>query len=119
MPRRAAFTQDEALISASEAADILHISVRTLRGHVDDGSLRAISIGRGKKRQRLAFDPVDVRAFKLARIAQPCQSTNHPTLNISSTTSRSLVVDFTALQKQRAEEKRTRLNSKNATRPKP
>jgi len=60
-----------ALLSPKAAALDLEISVKTLRGHVADGSIAFIIVGRGKKRPRIAFDLPDIEAFKRERSAGP------------------------------------------------
>ena len=43
------------LLSPKIAALRLGISTKTLKGHVDDGELRYINVGRGKKKPRRKF----------------------------------------------------------------
>jgi excisionase family DNA binding protein len=43
------------IISPREAAAALGISIKTLRGHVKDGTIRYIAIGRGRKRPHIGF----------------------------------------------------------------
>mgnify|MGYP000533564334 CR=1 FL=1 len=65
------------LLSPDEAAAGLRISRKTLRGHVKDGTLRYVIIGRGTKRPRIAFTPADRAEFedRQRRRNAPCPST--------------------------------------------
>ncbi|WP_294539209.1 helix-turn-helix domain-containing protein [uncultured Rhodoblastus sp.] len=78
-------------LSVGEAARALGVSSKTLRGHVKDGAIPWISIGRGKDRKRRKFDPQDLETFKQSRkiIGEAgCPSTKEkdkiPTPSISS-----------------------------------
>jgi predicted site-specific integrase-resolvase len=83
-------------LSPAQAALELGISVKTLRGHVEDGTLTFINIGRGKKYRRMAFDPADLEDFKLRRKETLCPSTSTKTRLSTTTTSGSKVIGFMA-----------------------
>jgi excisionase family DNA binding protein len=83
-------------LSPAEAAQELGISVKTLRGHVEDGTLTFINIGRGKKYRRMAFDPADLEDFKLRRKETLCPSTSTKTRHSTTMTSGSTVIGFMA-----------------------
>jgi excisionase family DNA binding protein len=85
-----------ATLSPAQAAQELGISIKTLRGHVEDGSLPFINIGRGKKYRRMAFDPADLEDFKLRRKETICPSTSIRTRPSTTTTSGSKVIGFMA-----------------------
>jgi excisionase family DNA binding protein len=85
-----------ATLSPAEAAASLGISVKTLRGHVEDGTLPFINIGRGKKYRRMAFDPADLEDFKLRRKELLCPSTSPRIRNSTTSTSGSKVIGFMA-----------------------
>jgi excisionase family DNA binding protein len=94
-----------ALLTPAEAARDLKISVRTLRGHVDDGAIRYIIVGRGKKRPRIAFAPADIEEFERQRRrrkakieTKPCRSIGRKARHTGITTSGSNVVAFSALR---------------------
>lgn len=92
------------LISGEEAARRLGISEKTLLGHVLDGTIPHIPVGRGTKRRRRKFDPADIEAFARARKqfeAPKCQSSNDKAKRSTATTSSSKVVDLQALLAQR------------------
>ena len=54
-------------MTPAEAAAHLRISVKTLRGHVRDGSIRYIMTGRGAKRPGKAFAMADLTEFEERR----------------------------------------------------
>jgi hypothetical protein len=58
---------DRRLLSAKVVAARLGISIKTLRGHVRDGSLRYVNVGRGDVRPRYRFTEQDVVEFEQAR----------------------------------------------------
>jgi hypothetical protein len=94
------------LLSPTEAAAELKITLKTLRGHVADGSIAFVITGRGKKRPRYAFAKVDLDAFEEARRRRrlpaegrkQCRSTAREALNSTVTTSGGEVVAFSALR---------------------
>jgi hypothetical protein len=91
----------DALLTPAEAAAQLSITIEQLLAHVDDGSLRYINVGRGKKRPRYAFKLADLDAFTIARttLEQPCPSSSpRNPRRISGTASNSNVVGFSALR---------------------
>lgn len=54
---------DTDLLDYSEAAKVLNVSVRTLRGHVRDGAIPYVAIGRGLRRPKKAFMRSDISTF--------------------------------------------------------
>lgn len=99
------------LITSKEAAERLGISVKTLMGHVHDGSLPYINIGRSMKRPSYAFAVSDIEEFKEARRCRDTgpllHATNRKTVNFTSAISNSVGIGFTALREQRAAAKRS------------
>jgi excisionase family DNA binding protein len=96
----------DALLTPDQAAELLNISKKTLREHVDAGDIAYIPTGRGEKRVRMGFDPKDIRAFIERRRARKCPSTSTqeaPTINMTSS---STVIDFMALQRPPARKTR-------------
>jgi hypothetical protein len=92
---------DALLLSPPEAADRLGVTVEQLTGFVSDGDLPYVNVGRGKKRPRYKFKPSDIDALIEARQTRevPCPSTNPKNRpRTSGTTSKSVVVGFTALR---------------------
>lgn len=92
-----------ALLTPKDAAAALNMSVKTLRGHVADGNIRYIVIGRGRKRPNIAFDDSDIAEFKdhqRRRRAPLCLSTRQKTHRSTATTSSSEVVAFMAQLEQ-------------------
>lgn len=59
------------LIPPDEAAELLSISVRTLKSHVDAGELRYVSLGRGLRRERRMFALADLEAFIQTKLNEP------------------------------------------------
>jgi hypothetical protein len=95
------------LLSPKIAACQLGISVKTLIGHVDDGEIRYINVGRGTKKIRRMFTGIDLEEFieRRAQRDMPCQSTgrkNHRTTNMTSSTA---AIGFTAQRNARLAEK--------------
>jgi len=105
------------LLSPKIAACRLGISTKTLKGHVDDGELRYINVGRGKKKTRRMFTGSDLDEFieRRGRRDVPCQSTNIKKVRSTTSTSSSKVIGFTDLRDARTREKLTHLNGTNAT----
>jgi excisionase family DNA binding protein len=98
------------LLTPAEAADTLGVSVKTLVGHIKDGELRYINVGRGGKKPRRMFDLTDLSDFKERRTRResPCRSINRNALPSTITTSRCEVIAFTALRNAEAVAKRSR-----------
>ncbi|MFG1376105.1 helix-turn-helix domain-containing protein [Xanthobacter autotrophicus] len=89
------------LLTMEEAAAELGISAKTLRGHVKDGQITYIAIGRGVKKPRRMFDVCDIEAFKeRRRRTDPCPSTNQRARRSTTSTSSGQVVGFMALRDQ-------------------
>lgn len=86
-----------ALLTMSQAATLLGMCERTLREHVRHGEIAYVQKGRGLKRPRKMFDPVDIEAFKARQRRIDCPSTNRNGRRSSTTISKSGVVAFTDL----------------------
>jgi excisionase family DNA binding protein len=94
----------DALLTAAEAAARLSITVEQLIAHVEDGALRYINVGRGKKRPRYRFSPSDLEEFKATRstLENACPSSSRKNQRpTTGTASKSNVVGFTALRNAR------------------
>lgn len=100
----------DGLLNPAKAADHLGISPKTLRGHVHDGSLGYIVVGRGSKRRRIKFDRIDLDDFKQNHRRQetpPCHSSAKARYaGATTSTSKSGVLDFAALSAARTTAKR-------------
>jgi hypothetical protein len=100
-PKRKPPPDPDALLTAAQAAARLGVTVDQFMGHVEDGAIDYINVGRGKKRPRYRFAPADLETFKAARITteQPCRFSSRKNPNpITGSTSKSKVVGFTALR---------------------
>ena len=106
-PRRAHVRAPDGLLTSTEAARKLGISIKTLDEHVAAGELRYIIIGQGKKRPRRRFADADVNEFitNQTRKESPCPSDATRARRSGNTISRSNVVGFSALQKRRRDAK--------------
>ena len=97
------------LNSPSVAAQRLGVTVEQLFGFVHDGELRYVNVGRGSKRQRYAFTDDDINELieqrKTREVACPSTSPKSRR-HISGTTSKSVVVGFTARRAQQLAAKR-------------
>lgn len=94
-----------ALLSCEQAAEILNVSPETLRKFVKAGDIPYIPRGAGTKKPRLGFHIDDINDFIKARRTRACPSTSQRTARTTTSTSKSVVLGFTALQKQRTAEK--------------
>ncbi|MEV4609729.1 helix-turn-helix domain-containing protein [Neorhizobium sp. LMR1-1-1.1] len=94
------------LLTPSEAAEMLTISVKVLREHVDAGEIAFIPKGSGKKRPRMAFDRKDILDFINRRRMRKCPSTSPRTRRITTSTSKSEVIGFMERRAQLIAEKR-------------
>ncbi|NKM16972.1 helix-turn-helix domain-containing protein, partial [Rhizobium laguerreae] len=75
-------TITERLHTFEEAAAILNISVKTLRGHVNLGRIRSVVIGGGKNRKHRRFTDKNIASFIAAqkvREIPACPSTSPKT----------------------------------------
>ncbi|WP_436081863.1 helix-turn-helix domain-containing protein [Pararhizobium sp. LjRoot235] len=99
---------DHDLLTPAEAASILTISTKTLRGHVKAGEIAFIPLGRGEKRPRVGFDRKDILDFINRRRMRQCPPTSPKTRRSTTTTSSAAVIGFTALREQRIAEKQKR-----------
>jgi hypothetical protein len=97
----------DGLLTPKMAAHHLGISVKTLTGHADDGEIRYIDSGRGKKKIRRKYTRDDLEEFKerRARRDTPCQSTGTRKARSTTMTSNTNVVGFTALRDARTSAK--------------
>ncbi|MBY5733405.1 helix-turn-helix domain-containing protein [Rhizobium leguminosarum] len=97
-------TVTERLHTLEEAAAILNISVKTLRAHVYLGRIRSVVIGGGKNRKHRRFTDKNIASFIAAqkvRETPACPSTSPKTPLITMPGSKSTVVAFTSLLKQK------------------
>src|SRR5262245_25464663 len=102
-PRRRVRPPD-GLRTAAEAASKLGCSIKTLNGHVADGSLRYVNVGRGKQRARPRFADSDLDQFITAQTrkdAPPCPSIAPGARRSGTSTSGSEVIAFTGLRRPR------------------
>ena len=99
----------DAPFTFQQAAEHLGMSLRTLRGHVKDGSIRYLDVGRkASTRPCYRFTHADLDDFKTKHSKQetaPCPSSAKARRSIT-TTSKSGVLDFAALRAARASAKR-------------
>jgi excisionase family DNA binding protein len=89
----------QGLLTMTQAATRLNITPDQLKAFVDDGSLRFINVGRGRRRPRYRFTVSDLDAFIASRTTQetsaPCRSTRARSTGASiSSISRSKVIGF-------------------------
>ena len=91
------------LLNRKQAAKRLDVSEDQVTGLVLDGELRYINVGRGKKRPRMRFTVADLDEFieRRTRRDVPCLSTKNPTRPITTSTSKSEVIGFTARRNAR------------------
>ncbi|NTG49009.1 helix-turn-helix domain-containing protein [Agrobacterium rhizogenes] len=104
------------LMTPDEAARHLSVSIRQLRDLTDDGLLRWINIGLGKKRATRRYTIEDLNEF-IAERSQKCRSTKDPVKKPIPTTSSYAVVDFRAIRAQRKSERQS--VSKTSSEPTP
>jgi len=98
----------EALMTPSQAAEIIGTSVKTLMGHVKNGRIRCIVVGGGQRRKRRRFTQQNIDSFiKRQKIREclPCPSTGSQIRLSTNTTFKSTVVDFMAVPKPGASPK--------------
>lgn len=89
------------LLTPTQAAAYLTMSMETLERHVRAGASRYIVKGLGKRRTRQAFDRADLDAFKDAQLPQmvpgdACRSASRRGARNTSTTSGTKVIGFMA-----------------------
>ena len=87
-----------------ETAEQLHVTTDQLRGFVNDGEIRYVNVGRGKKRERMMFKPADIEEFverRTKRKVFTCLSTNLKSPHSTGTISSAEVVGFTARRNER------------------
>jgi excisionase family DNA binding protein len=95
--------RDAVLLTLDEAAQHLNVTADQVTAFVQDGELRYINVGRGKKRPRVRFTIEDLDEFIETRRRRDvaCQSTKNPTHRSTTSTSKSEVIGFTALRAAR------------------
>src|SRR6516162_1475905 len=87
------------LRTPKEAAERLQISVDQLTGFAEDGEVRYVNVGRGKKRPRRRYTDDDLDEFierRKRKEAGLCPSTNQPSRRTGNMTSKSEVIAFSA-----------------------
>lgn len=84
------------IYSMEEAAQVLGISTRTLRGHIRHGEISYISVGCGVKHQRRMFHASDIEAFVARRRRTECPSIDSTARMSIPTISSTEVFDFLA-----------------------
>ena len=91
---------NDTLLTPKEVAADLRCTPKTVLGHVRDGSLRYVNVGRGRLKPSYRFFPTDVAEFKERRAKRdaPCQSIGPRARRTSTSTSKCEVYDFTALR---------------------
>ncbi|MGV1831670.1 helix-turn-helix domain-containing protein [Agrobacterium vitis] len=99
-------TTTQALLRPSEAAQLLAITQKQLRLLTDEGHLRWINVGLGKKRPSRRYQLDDLEAFKERR-AQICQSTSARAATPTPMTSNYKIVDFRGTLEQRQSARRS------------
>jgi hypothetical protein len=109
------FTERRAarLLKPQEVAERLGCTVKTLFGHVRDGSLRYVNVGRGEIRPRYMFAESDLAEFEEVRRrrnagAMARRSTAQKLRRSTISISNGEVIAFTALRKQPPSAKRKR-----------
>lgn len=84
------------MLSIREAANDLHMSVKTLRRHIDNGNIDYVVTGLGEQRRRIAFPPDYLAAFKRDRTKReapkqegiaPCRSSRDRAARFGTTSS--------------------------------
>src|ERR1700682_1236937 len=95
------------LFDLKQAAKKLDIAEEQARGLVQDGELQFINVGRGKKRPRMRFTEADLDEMteRRRRKSEPCLSTNRKSHRFTNTTSKPVVIGFTALRNAQLEKK--------------
>ncbi|NTG98893.1 helix-turn-helix domain-containing protein [Agrobacterium rhizogenes] len=104
------------LLTPEEAANRLSISQRQLRDLTDEGLLRWINIGLGKKRPTRRYTDEDVDAFIEER-SQRCRSTRETAKRPTRMTSSSGAVDFLAILAKRQSEQQKPSKTDNGKSP--
>ncbi|NVP54494.1 helix-turn-helix domain-containing protein [Rhizobium sp. DBTS2] len=94
------------LLTPQVAAERLGISTRQLRDLTDEGQLRWINIGLGRKRPTRRYTEADLEAFIEERAAK-CRSTREQDKRLIPTTSSYAVVDFRAILAQKTAARRS------------
>src|SRR5260221_9628468 len=96
------------LLTLNEAAARLRITPDQVKGLVDDGKLKYINVGRGKKTPRYRFAETDLADFIDARRTREeprWQFSKRPGRRSTSMTQSSKVIGFAALREQRTSAK--------------
>src|ERR1700680_774265 len=93
-----------------EAADLLGIDEKTLRGHVRAGNIRFITIGLGMTKLRREFTLNDILEFLERMRRRECPSTSAPTRPSTIMTSSGDILGFTARRAKLIAERRKHSN---------
>jgi Helix-turn-helix domain len=108
---------NDGLLTPKMAARSLGISVKTLTAHADDGEIRYINVGRGKKNKRRKYTRADLEEFneRRARRDVKCQSINTKRARTTTSISSTEAGGFMALRAAQANEKLKRSNGKSGS----
>ncbi|MQU78440.1 helix-turn-helix domain-containing protein [Sinorhizobium medicae] len=93
------------LLTSEQTAEMLNVSIKTLREFVRAGDIAYIRLGKGQAKPRLGFHIDDINDFIKSRRTRACPSTSQRTARITTSTSKSPVYDIMALRRQRTAEK--------------
>jgi predicted DNA-binding transcriptional regulator AlpA len=93
----------DAYLTLDQITARFSVSRKTIMGHVKDGTLRCIDIGRGRQKRRLRFAPKDIDELIQKRKggAEQCPSIATPSRRSTGTTSSAKVVAFSVLRNAR------------------
>jgi excisionase family DNA binding protein len=108
-PARLRVRPADGLRTMAEAAARLGCSVKTLRGHVANGALTYVNLGRGRERQRMRFTDADLDRFitnQSRKDVPTCPSTKTRVRRSTSSISGGEVIAFTARQSAQPSAKR-------------
>jgi len=98
------------LVPPKEAAEMLDISVKTLRALTDDGQIKYVLVGARRK-----YEPDDLKEF--IQRGKACPSTGRRSRRTGTMTSKSRVYDFTAARERRISARRSDAKRKSGARP--
>jgi Helix-turn-helix domain len=87
------------LRTSREAAELLRCSLKTLKGYVETGAIRYVTIGHGARRPRRMFTDGDLDALiesQARKDAPECPSSAIRARHISGSTSNGEVIAFSA-----------------------
>jgi excisionase family DNA binding protein len=99
--------REKPLITAKEAAALLHVDEKTLRMMAEHGVIRSVIVGASTRR----YTEADIRAYlageRFGEI-KPCQSTSRRTAHTGIMTSSTRVIGFTEARAKRLALRRKR-----------